>query len=90
MCYLIAKKFNDTGCVALQMMHGQHLADFKERLIQIVGYDDIQLVTISRPSTYGEYEPYHFVDTEQEFEEMVKRMKQRHITDMQEAGGVNA
>lgn len=28
MCYLIAKKFNDVGCLALQMKHGQHLADF--------------------------------------------------------------
>ena len=68
MCYLIAKKFSETGCLALQMMHGQHLADFKERLVQAVGYEDIQLVTISRPSAYGEYEPYHFVDTEQEFD----------------------
>ncbi len=31
MCYLIAKKFNDTGCLALQTTHGQHLADFKEK-----------------------------------------------------------
>ncbi len=48
MCYLIAKKFSETGCLALQMMHGQHLVDFKERLVQAVGYEDIQLVTISR------------------------------------------
>lgn len=41
MCYLIAKKFSETGCVALQMTHGQHLADFKERLVQAVGYEDI-------------------------------------------------
>lgn len=75
MCYLIAKKFSETGCLALQMTHGQHLADFKERLVQAVGYEDIQLVTISRPSAYGEYEPYYFVDTEQEFEEMVVWMK---------------
>ncbi|MEZ3463423.1 MAG: hypothetical protein K1W23_15005 [Lachnospiraceae bacterium] len=75
MCYLVAKKFSETGCLALQMTHGQHLVDFKERLVQAVGYEDIQLVTISRPSAYGEYEPYHFVDTEQEFEEMVIRMK---------------
>ena len=27
----------------------------------------VQLVTISRPTAYGEYAPYHFVDTEQEF-----------------------
>ena len=29
MCYLIAKKFNDMGCIALQTTHGRHLADFK-------------------------------------------------------------
>lgn len=51
------------------------LADFKERLVQAVGYEDIQLVTISRPSAYGVYEPYYFVVTEQEFEEMAIRMK---------------
>ncbi len=75
MCYLIAKKFGDTGCVALQTSHGQHLADFKARLLQTVGYDKIQLVTISRPSAYGEYEPYHFLETEQEFEMAVKNMQ---------------
>ena len=64
MCYLIAKKFGDTGC----------LADFKKKLIRTVGYDTIQLVTISRPSAYGEYEPYHFLETEQEFEEAVKNL----------------
>ena len=71
---LIAKKFGDTGCLALQTSHGQHLADFKKKLIRTVGYDTIQLVTISRPSAYGEYEPYHFLETEQEFEEAVKNL----------------
>lgn len=74
MCYLIAKKFDDVGCLALQTSHGQHLADFKKRLIEQVGFEKIQLVTISRPSAYGEYEPYHFVNTEQEFENAVKNM----------------
>ena len=74
MCYLVAKKFNDVGCLALQMTHGQHLADFKEKLMRAVGYDTIQLVTISRPSAYGGYEPYRFVETEQEFEDAVKNM----------------
>ena len=74
MCYLIAKKFGDTGCVAFQTEHGQHLADFEERLMRAVGYDKIQLVTISRPSAYGEYEPYHFLETEQEFEEAVRKL----------------
>lgn len=74
MCYLIAKKFDGIGCVALQTSHGQHLADFKARLMQAVGYDKIQLVTISRPSAYGEYEPYHFLETEQEFEGAVRNL----------------
>ena len=74
MCYLIAKKFGDLGCVALQTEHGPHLVDFETRLMESVGYDKIQLVVISRPSAYGEYEPYNFVDTEQEFETVVKNM----------------
>ena len=74
MCYLVAKKFNEAGCLALQMTHGQHLADFKEKLMRAVGYDTIQLVTISRPSAYGKYAPYRFIETEQEFEDAVKNM----------------
>ena len=74
MCYLIAKKFGDTGCVAFQTEHGQHLVDFETRLLESVGYDKIQLVVLSRPSAYGEYEPYSFVNTEQEFETAVKNM----------------
>ena len=74
MCYLIAKKFNDVGCLALQTNHGQHLADFKKKLITEIGTDKVQLVTISRPSAFGEYEPYSFVDTEQEFEQEVRQL----------------
>ena len=33
MCYLIAKKMDTIGCLAIQMSHGQHLADFKEMLL---------------------------------------------------------
>lgn len=74
MCYLIAKKFDDIGCFALQTSHGKHLVEFKKRLIKQIGVEKIQLVTISRPSAYGEYELYHFVNTEQEFERVVKNM----------------
>ena len=74
MCYLIAKRFDGTGSLALQTTHGQHLAEFKRHLIEKIGYDNIQLVTISRPSAYGEYEPYHFVDSEEEFEKEVVNM----------------
>lgn len=74
MCYLVAKDVNTVGCIALQTKHGQHLADFKEYLTKRVGYDRIQLITISRPSAYGEYEPYHICDTEEEFTKLVLSM----------------
>lgn len=72
MCYLVAKKADGIGSIALQTSHGQHLVDFKKKIIKEIGVENIQLVTISRPSAYGEYEPYRFVDTEQEFEENLK------------------
>lgn len=74
MCYLIAKNVNAVGCVALRTTHGKHLSEFKRKIEKVVGYDKIQLVTISRPSAYGEYEPYHFVDTKEEFEQAVVNM----------------
>ncbi len=74
MCYLVAKRVDDVGCVALQTSIGRHLADFTKKLMSEVGIDNVQLITISRPSAYGEYDPYHFVDTEEEFEKEVKKM----------------
>lgn len=74
MCYLVAKNINDVGCVALRTTHGKHLSEFKRTLEKKVGYDKIQLVTISRPSAYGEYEPYRFVETKDEFAQAVEQM----------------
>lgn len=74
MCYLVATKFGEEGCVALQMQHGQHLVDFKKKLITKFGYHTLQLVTISRPEAYGEYSPYQFVSNEEEFERSVSNM----------------
>lgn len=71
MCYLIAKDINRIGSIALQMKHGKHLVDLKAKIIANVGYECIQLVTISRPSAYGEYEPYTFASSEQDFEQKV-------------------
>lgn len=71
MCYLIAKDVDKVGCIALRTTHGKHLSEFKRSIEKKVGYEKIQLVTISRPSAYGEYEPYRFVDTKEEFEQAV-------------------
>ena len=75
MCYLVAKDRYAHGCFALKTTHGKHLAELKRELNRVVGYKGVQLVTISRPTAYGEYAPYHFVDTEQEFQTLVKGLR---------------
>lgn len=74
MCYLIAKHIDDVGCVALKTTHDEHLSKLKRTIEAIVGYEKIQLVVISRPSAYVEYEPYHFVSTAEEFKQLVLTM----------------
>ena len=75
MCYLVAKDRDAHGCFALKTTHGKHLVELKRELNKAVGYKGIQLVTISRPTAYGEYAPYRFVDTEQEFQTIVKGLR---------------
>ncbi|MGN0425046.1 MAG: DUF6718 family protein [Acetatifactor sp.] len=74
MCYLVAKKRDTQGCYALKTKHGQHLVELKRELNRTVGIRKVQLVTISRPTAYGEYAPYHFVESEQEFSKIVSEM----------------
>ena len=61
MCYLVGKRFDQVGSIAMPTHTGSELASFIDDLESRYGIDDLQLVTISRPSAYGEYEPYSFV-----------------------------
>ena len=61
MCYLIAKEFDKQGCIAVKTRHGKELSNMVNELNRAVSGKGIQLVTISRPSAYGEYEPYETV-----------------------------
>ena len=54
MCYLIAKRINNVGCIALQTEPGEVMAKFADTLQEKLGYD-IEIITISRPTAYGEY-----------------------------------
>ena len=67
MTYLIAKKHTETGCVAVKTESGKKLAD----LVSYLGLETIdkgvQIVTLTNPEIFGEYKPYRFVETEQEF-----------------------
>ena len=75
MCYLIAKDRDGHGCYALKTKHGKHLVEMKRELNKAVGLKGIQIVTISRPVAYGEYAPYRFIETEQEFISLVKAIR---------------
>ena len=74
MCYLIAKNKNKHGCYALKTRHGKHLVQLKRELNAKVMKKGIQLVTISRPTAYGEYSPYTFLEDENEFVNTVSKM----------------
>lgn len=75
MCYLIAKKRDQIGCYAYKTKHGQQLVEFKRKLNSAVLDSKVQLVTISRPITYGEYKPYKFIDNKDEFTKAVLSLK---------------
>ena len=77
MCYLVAKDRESHGCLAFKTTHGKHLVQLKRKLNRTAGYKGVQIVTISRPTAYGEYAPYQFVDTEQEFDIMTIFIKRR-------------
>ena len=45
MCYLIEKRMNKTGCIALQTEPGEEMAKFADRIQERLGYD-IEIITI--------------------------------------------
>lgn len=46
MAYLIARKRESHGCLALKIKHGENLVELKRRLNKAVGYKGIELITI--------------------------------------------
>lgn len=74
MCYLVAKNFNSIGSYLLKTNHGKSLVDFYNKIESIVEGKDIQIVVISNPLAFGEYEPYVVCNSEKDFEEKVKKM----------------
>ena len=74
MCYIIAKDVNKHGCIAFKTKIGADLVELSDKLESIVSEKNIQIVTISRPTAYGEYAPYSFVDTKEELIDAVTKM----------------
>ena len=74
MIYLVAKNKNKRGCFALKTDSGKHIANIKRQLYKDVGANGVQVVTISRPTAYGEYAHYNFVKSESEFISKAKEL----------------
>ena len=74
MCYLIARYCNSIGCVAVRTPHGPPLIAMKKKLIGMIGFESVELITISRPMAYLEYSPYNVVATEDKFIHSVVRL----------------
>lgn len=74
MCYVIAKDINKQGCIAYKTRLGKELSELIQKLNQLASHRGIQIVTISRPTAYGEYAPYSFVDSREEMENAVRSM----------------
>ena len=75
MCYVIAKERYAHGCITFETVHGKHLADLKRSLNEALGNTGVEIMTISRPTAYGEYAPYRFVHSEEEFAAQVFAMR---------------
>ena len=66
-CYLLAKKHDDKGCLAIQVKRDKALAGLVTYLGLKTLNKGIQMLTLTNTDMYGEYKPYHFVDSEVEF-----------------------
>lgn len=74
MCYVVIKDMNKQGCVAYKTKLGKGLAELIRELNQLAPRRGIQVVTISRPTAYGEYAPYSFVESSEDLKEAVRAM----------------
>lgn len=67
MCYLIAKKYSEPGCIAVETESGKALAGLVSYLGHRMIDKGVQILTLNDPEMYGEYRPYHFVESEKAF-----------------------
>ncbi|MDO4280388.1 MAG: hypothetical protein Q4C56_02035 [Peptococcaceae bacterium] len=74
MCYIVATKFGEEGCIAWQPDPSLRVGDYMDHLVDMVGYDKIQLVKLDPPESFGEYAPYHYMESREAFEEALYRM----------------
>jgi hypothetical protein len=74
MCFVVARRIDKTSySLAFPTQIGVELVNLKKLLYELVGAN-IELITISKPSAYGEYAPYKIIEDKDEFIEAVIKM----------------
>ncbi len=67
MCYLIAKKLNNHGCIALETNFGEDLKILSDYLTSITVGKNVQILTVNNILGYPEYKPYTIIKSKEEF-----------------------
>lgn len=67
MCYLIAKKYNEHGCIAIEAKKGKELASLVDYLGRKTYKNGTQVLMVSSKEAYGEYAPYNMLKNEKDF-----------------------
>ena len=67
MLYIIARKSDEIGCVALKAKPDSAVAALVTYLALRMLDKGIEILTLSNPDIYGEYKPYHYVENEKDF-----------------------
>ena len=58
--YLVAKRYNERGCIAIEVKPSRELAQMISKLGWKYLDEGIEIFTVSDPTVYGEYGPYHY------------------------------
>ena len=74
MCYLIAKKYKEEGCLAVKAERGKTLAALVTYLGLKTLDKGVQILTVSDMDMYGEYKPYNLIESEALFIQKVLNM----------------
>ena len=74
MSYLVAKKYDVPGCIAVKVKRGKALAEIVIELGRTYAGQNIQILTVSSIEAYGEYGPYTVLGSMKEFIYEVKNM----------------
>lgn len=64
--YIVAKKFNETGCIAYKCKNLNEARSVPNTL-EAIRAKDVQIVILDDPEIYSEYAPYTYIDNLREF-----------------------